>query len=182
MKFEFYLVSNQLNKSAFIVVNTELPLTKEEVRRLLRSRTPYKVQEYSIIPAKKGKIFDSLEEALDFVSKVKLTGTTKVCECITERRRVRSFYGDAPFRVHHSIYNGCNFTFFTENYSRNREGSKSLYFTIKRIFCDYYVGVSRFDNPFVPAKIMLEKVGNITRVYEETSYYDWVEKEIIAEY
>jgi hypothetical protein len=129
-----------------------------------------------------GKIFDSLADALDFVSKVKLTGITKVCEHIIERKRVRSFYGDAPFRVCHSVYNGCNFTFFKENYSKNREGFKSLYFRIQRIFCDYYVGVSRFDNPFIPAKIMLEKVGNITRVYEEISYYDWVEKEIIAEY
>lgn len=182
MKFKFYLVSNQLNKAAMIVVNTELPLTKEEVRRLLKRRTPYRVQEYSIIPANKTREFDSLEAALDFVSKVKLVGTTKVCECITERKRLMSFYGDAPFEVNNSEYNGCNYTFFKEVYYNNRDFSVSFYSLIVELFSEYFVGVSKYMDLFVPAKIILEKVGNITHVYEESYYYDWVEKEIIAKY
>lgn len=182
MKFKFYLVSNQLNKAAMIVVNTELPLTKEEVRRLLRNRTPYKVQEYSIIPANKTREFDSLEDALDFVSKVKLTGTTKVCEFITERKKLMSFYGDAPFEVNHSEYHGCNYTFFKEVWHINRDFYISFYDLIVELFSEYFVGVSKYMDLFVPAKVVLEKVGNITHVYEESSYYDWVEKEIIAKY
>lgn len=182
MKFKFYLVSNQLNKAAMIVVNTELPLTKEETRKLLRNRTPYKVQEYSIIPAKHKKVFNSLAEALDFLSKVKLTGTTKVCEYITERKKLMSFYGDAPFEVNNSEYNGCNYTFFKEVYYNNRDFSVSFYSLIVELFSEYFVGVSKYMDLFVPAKIILEKVGNITHVYEETGYYDWVEKEIIAKY
>lgn len=182
MKFKFYLVSNQLNKAAMIVVNTELPLTKEEVRRLLKRRTPYKVQEYSIIPAKHKRVFDSLAEALDFLSVVKLVGTTRDCEYITERKKLMSFYGNAPFKVTHSKYNGNRYTFFTDTYNKSRNWSKSLESTIRELFSDYYVGISRFDNPFVPAKIVLEKVGNTTHVYEEWGYYKWVEKEIIAKY
>lgn len=182
MKFKFYLVSNQLNKAAMIVVNTELPLTKEETRKLLRNRTPYKVQEYSIIPAKHKKVFNSLAEALDFLSKVKLTGTTKVCEYITERKKLMSFYGDAPFEVNNSEYNGCDYTFFKEVYSNNRDFYVSFYSLIVELFSEYFVGVSKYMDLFVPAKIILEKVGNITHVYEETGYYDWVEKEIIAKY
>lgn len=183
MKFKFYLVSNQLNKAAMIVVNTELPLTKEEVRRLLRNRTPYKVQEYSIIPANKTKEFDSLEAALGFVSKVKLTGTTKVCEYITERKRLMSFYGDAPFEVNSVEYHSGNtYTFFKEVSSNNRDCSVGFYSLIVELFSDYFVGISKYLDPFVHTKIVLEKVGNITHVYEESSYYDWVEKEIIAKY
>ena len=183
MKFKFYLVSKQLNKAGKLVINTELPLTKEEVRRLLKRRTPYRVQEYSIIPANKTREFDSLEDALDFVSKVKLVGTTKVCEYITERKKLMSFYGDAPFEVSHSMYHGCDYTFFTGTCSRNRDYSISTYDNIIELFSEYYyVGMSKFNNPFVPANIVLEKVGNITHVYEETGYYDWVEKEIIAKY
>lgn len=166
-----------------MVVNTELSVTKEEIRSLLRGRTPYTVQEYSIIPAKHEKVFNSLAEALDFLSKVRLVGTTKVCECIIERKRLMSFYSDAPFEVSHSEYNGCNYTFFKGTGSINRNFRISTYDNIVELFSEYYyIGKSKYEDPFVPAKIVLEKVGNITHVYEESSYYDWVEKEIIAKY
>lgn len=183
MKFEFYLVSKQLNKAGKLIINTELPISKKRIKRMLCSSTTYRIQEHVVTPVNAEKVFNSLGEALEFVSKVKLTGTTKVCEYITERKKLMSFYGDAPFEVSHSMYHGCDYTFFTGICSRNRDYSISTYDNIIELFSEYYyVGMSKFNNPFVPANIVLEKVGNITHVYEETGYYDWVEKEIIAKY